>query len=178
MILLRHPRPRIRPGTCYGRLDVPAGPGAAAEIAACLKIAPPIRAVVASPATRCRTLATRLAARDGVPLRFDPRLLELDFGRWEGQAWDRIPRAESDPWAASPWETAPPGGESFSRLHARVAAALAEAPEGAALVTHAGVIRAVWMIRGGARFDTVFARSVPYATALADRLSPRETPCI
>ncbi|MEO0623050.1 MAG: histidine phosphatase family protein [Pseudomonadota bacterium] len=163
---LRHPRPAVRPGTCYGRLDVAEGQGAAAETAAALTATPVTTLVLASPARRCRRLAERLAARDGVPLRFDPRLLELDFGRWEGRAWDAIPRSESDPWAEDPWHRAPPGGERFADLYDRVAAALDAAPCGTALVCHAGPIRAARMILGGETFEAAFARPVPYATPL------------
>ncbi|MEM9144982.1 MAG: histidine phosphatase family protein [Pseudomonadota bacterium] len=163
---LRHPRPAVRPGTCYGRLDVAEGPTAAAEIAAALRLAPPVAAVWASPSRRCRQLARRLAARDGVALHLDTRLLELDFGRWEGMAWDEISRAESDPWAADPWALAPPGGERFADLHARIAAVLETAPDEVALVCHAGPIRAGRMQLGGESFETAFAHPVPYAFPL------------
>ncbi len=163
---LRHPRPRVAPGTCYGRLDLAEGETAGAEIAAALRALGPVAAVVASPARRCRRLAERIAARDGVALRLDERLLELDFGRWEGLPWAEIPRRESDPWAADPWRRAPPGGEPFAALHARVGAALADLPAGAAVVAHAGPIRAARMILAAESFDVAFARPVPYATPL------------
>lgn len=163
MIFLRHPRPAVAPGVCYGRLDLEPGPDAAAEIAAALAATPRAGAVLASPARRCRRLAEALAARDGLAVTVEPGLAELDFGAWEGLAWDAIDRAESDPWAADPWTVAPPGGETFAALHARVRAVLDRAPGGAAIVTHAGPIRAARMILTGARFETVFAEPVPYA---------------
>jgi alpha-ribazole phosphatase len=166
MILLRHPRPAVEPGICYGRLDLALGPDAEAEIAAALAATPRVHAVLTSPAGRCRALAAALATRDGVEAIMDPRLQELDFGAWEGRPWDRIDRAESDPWAADPWRVAPPGGETFAALHARVGAVLGEAPAGAVLVTHAGPIRAALMIARGESFDSVFARPVPYASPL------------
>lgn len=166
MILLRHPTPDAPPGLCYGRTDLAPGAGAAAEVARALALTPPVSRVVASPARRCRGLAEALAARDGAALTLDQRLLELDFGAWEGRRWADIARAESDPWAADPWRLAPPGGETFAALHARVAAVLAEAGAGVALVTHAGPIRAARMILTGATFTAVFAEPVPYATPL------------
>ena len=167
MIFLRHPTPACAAGLCYGRTDPGLGANAAAEIARALKATPRAGRVIASPAARCRELAEALAGRDGVALELDERLQELDFGRWEGMAWDDIPRAESDPWAADPWRRAPPGGESFAVLYARVAGALREAGPDAALVTHAGPIRAARMILTGATFEAVFAEPVPYATPLA-----------
>ncbi|GMG81057.1 hypothetical protein LNKW23_02690 [Paralimibaculum aggregatum] len=165
-VFLRHPRPAVAPGTCYGRLDLPEGPRASVEIAAALRAAPAVSAVVASPALRCRRLAERLAARDGVALSLDPRLRELDFGAWEGRPWAEIPRAESDPWAADPFRLAPPGGERFADLLARVHAALAELPPGAAVVCHAGPIRAARMLLEGVGFAAAFAAPVPHAAPL------------
>lgn len=154
VILMRHAPVIGAQGLCYGRLDLPA-----AE--------PPMlprgmegRPVWSSPAARCRALADRIAPGS---VRLDPRLQELDFGRWEGRPWNRIERAESDPWAADPWRVAPPDGETFAALYARVAAALAEAPEGCLLVTHAGPIRAARMILAGQSFEAAFAAPVPYA---------------
>lgn len=166
MIFLRHPRTVAAPGTCYGRLDLDCGPGVGEAIAALLETLPAATSVLSSPARRCRLLADRIGARDGVPVIADSRLHELDFGAWEGSAWAAIDRAESDRWAADPFTVAPPGGETFAALHARVAAALAEAPEGAVVVTHAGVIRAARMILTGVSFDAVFAEAVPYCAPI------------
>ena len=170
MIFVRHPAAAAAPGTCYGRLDLDCGPGAEEAVVALLTALPPASAVLSSPARRCRLLADRIAARDGVDVVADVRLHELDFGDWEGLPWSAIDRAESDRWAAAPMTVAPPGGETFAAMQARVAAALADAPEGAVVVTHAGVIRAARMILEGASFEAVFAQPVPYCTPL--RLQP------
>lgn len=166
MIFLRHPTPRVTPGVCYGRTELALGPGAEDEIARALLAVPRVARVIASPARRCRALAEALGRRDGVPPLLDDRLRELDFGRWEGMRWDEIPRTESDPWAADPWRRAPPGGETFAGLHARVAEALHAAGPDAAIVTHAGPIRAARMILAGATFEAVFAEPVPCAVPL------------
>ncbi|MEM6904450.1 MAG: histidine phosphatase family protein [Pseudomonadota bacterium] len=166
MIFLRHPRPEVAPGICYGRTDIPVGPGAPAEIAAALAEIGALDTVLSSPSHRCLRLAEPLARRDGLRLRTDERLMELDFGAWEMRPWDEIPRAESDPWAADPWRIAPPEGESFAALYARVAEAITSLSPRTAIVTHAGPIRAARMILTGRRFDEVFAEPVPYATPI------------
>lgn len=163
MIFIRHPRTSAPPGLCYGRLQVEVAPDAPDQIARAMDTVPPFAAVVSSPAERCRMLAQGLSARDSAPLIFDDRLRELDFGSWEGLMWQDIPRAESDPWAADPWTIAPPGGETFATLHARVAAATAEVKPETLVVCHAGVIRAAQMILLGHSFQQVFAAPVPYA---------------
>ena len=165
MLLMRHPRPATAPGTCYGRADVALAPGWEARIDTLAPGLPPIPAILASPASRCLRPALRLGARLSAPVREDPRLQELDFGAWENRPWAEIDRAESDPWAEDPIRRAPPGGESFAQLSARVLQAAAEAPAGALLLTHAGPIRAIWMARRGFDFAAAFARPVPYAVA-------------
>lgn len=99
-------------------------------------------AVYSSPAPRCRALVEHL----GWQTQYDPRLLELDFGDWEGRAWQDIPRAESEPWMADFVRRTPPNGESYAALQVRVVDFLRElqqqGAEHAAIVSHAGVIRA------------------------------------
>ncbi len=137
--LVRHPKPIVAPGVCYGRLDVEAeNPVAVAErLRASL---PAGLQVWSSPLRRCAVLAGHLSTE---PL-FDERLMEMDFGAWEGRPWDAIPRAELDAWAADVAGYAPPGGESPRDLQRRALEFVAslKVPE-AVLVTHAGVIRTV-----------------------------------
>ena len=166
MIFLRHPRPDAPSGLCYGRTDLDIGPDGAAEIVRAMAATPPVVRVIASPALRCRRLAEALAARDSVELQFEPRLWELDFGDWEGLPWAEIGRDNSDRWAGDPWRIAPPGGETFAEVHARVGAVIAEVVPGTALVCHAGPIRVARMIVTRASFDEVFAETVPYATPI------------
>jgi alpha-ribazole phosphatase len=169
VIFVRHPAAAVTAGTCYGRLEVGCAPGAEAEIGALLAALPPVRAVRSSPALRCRKLADRIAARDGLRVETDDRLCELNFGAWEGRQWSAIDRAESGAWAADPVNTAPPGGETFAALHTRVGEALADMPPGAVVVTHAGPIRAARMILTGASFARVFADPVPHCTPIRMR---------
>ncbi|MEL6576600.1 MAG: histidine phosphatase family protein [Pseudomonadota bacterium] len=172
LVLLRHPRPAAAPGLCYGRSDLPLGPSAADEIASALAQTPRGGAILTSPARRARALAEALGERDRLVPQVDPRLQELDFGAWEGRLWSEIDRAESDPWAADPQRLAPPGGETFAALYARVADALRTAPRGALIVTHAGPIRAAHMMFEGMSFDRAFAAAIPYATPMM--LAPPE----
>ena len=162
MIFLRHPTTDAGPDVCYGQLDVGLGATAPAEIDAALTAVGPIERIHASDLSRCRILAERFAARDGVRPVYDRRLREYDFGAWEGRRWSEIPRSESDPWTRDLWAAAPPGGETFQALHTRVGAALQDISHGTLVVAHAGVIRAARMILTGASFETVFAEKVPH----------------
>ncbi len=135
--LVRHPPPVVAPGTCYGRLDVPAQ--GVAEAAARLQgLLPPGLPVWSSPLRRCRELAERLHPAP----RLDGRLQEMDFGAWEGQLWETVARPALDAWAADVAGFAPPGGESGAAVQARALAWVAECGETeAVVVTHGGVIR-------------------------------------
>lgn len=152
--LVRHARPLIDAGICYGATDVPAD--AEHTQATATQLAPLLPAgltVWTSPLQRCSALADQLIAlRPDLRLRTDARLVELDFGCWEGQRWDTIPRAAYDDWTAS-FGTARFGGrESVNELLQRVAAARAEAQalgQDAVWVTHAGVLRALALLEQG-----------------------------
>lgn len=141
VFLIRHPRPLVEPGVCYGRLDVDCDDPQA--VAARLRL-PPQTAIFSSPLRRARRLA--VALDPGV--RVDARLSEIDFGDWEGRRWDDIDRAAIDDWAADVLNYTPPGGESVADLQRRAVDLAGELAatcgvQHVALVTHAGVIRAL-----------------------------------
>jgi alpha-ribazole phosphatase len=126
----------VAPGVCYGRLDVPVTDQAAvASLVA--RLAGRGGTVWTSPAQRCRVVADAIGAAV-----VDQRLQELDFGDWEGLAWDDVPRAALDAWAADVAGFAPPGGESGTALIARVSAFTSALPSGDhVVVTHGGPLK-------------------------------------
>lgn len=152
--LVRHPRPLVVPGTCYGRLDLALHPDGVAEVG---RIAEGLAGfgasrVWSSPARRCMAVADAL----GLAVGYDARLWELDFGDWEGMAWDAVDRAALDGWAASPMEFAPPGGESGEALVARVRsfhAGLREAGEDCVVVSHGGPLKVLRALLRGDAID-------------------------
>ncbi|HEX3349844.1 MAG TPA: histidine phosphatase family protein [Acetobacteraceae bacterium] len=155
--LIRHTRAAVAPGICYGRTDVPPGdaePDAARIVELVVHLRP--RRIWTSPARRCQVLADRAAAVAGAELIADDRLLELDFGEWEGQCWDDIPRAALDVWTADPLGFAAPSGESGDALIAR-AGAFFEEMRGSdgplAVISHAGPLRVLLALARGAPVD-------------------------
>jgi len=81
--------------------------------------------VVASPLRRSRETAALVATSADVEL--DPRLIEMDYGRWEGLTYDEIEAADSEArrrWEADPARLYCPGGESGDDVAARVTAFL------------------------------------------------------
>ena len=141
LYLIRHPRPEVAPGICYGRSDLALVEDAQVVAAALRPLLPQDVPVFSSPLTRCRLLAEALHPAP----RLDARLMELDFGDWEMHSWVDIGRAAIDEWAADPQLFAPPGGESVAAMRARVADFLGDLSdlglERAAVVSHAGVMK-------------------------------------
>lgn len=146
-LLLRHPE--VAPhwaGRCYGRSDAglsPAGRAQARRLARCPSLEEFDR-VIASPARRARWPAALL----GCPVEIELRLAERDFGRWEGQAWDAIWRAEGnamDGMIDAPDTFRPGGGETTNELAARVLDWWRSLPADAAVlaVAHGGPIGAL-----------------------------------
>ncbi len=153
--LIRHPPLAIAPGICYGRRDL-----AIADPKSVDPIAQQVRCMSAttwtSPLQRCRTVADAIGAN-----RVDARLIEMDFGAWDGLAWDAIPRAALDAWATDPLAFAPPGGETGAALVARVAAFRDELPRGDhIIVSHGGPLKILAALLRGQKVD-LMAPSLP-----------------
>lgn len=147
LYLIRHTKPRIAPGICYGQLDLDVADSFAEEANDVLCCLPPLELVIASPLLRTKRLGEFLSQASHCELRSDARLMEKHFGNWEGKAWDDISRLEIDAWAADVMGYSPPGGESAQQVMQRVEAFmrdLAQLPQQSiALVAHGGSIRSM-----------------------------------
>ena len=129
----------IDTGLCYGQLNVDCEDPfpVAARIKTRLPSGTP---VISSPLRRARRLAEAIDPQ----AHFDVRLSEISFGDWEGQAWNDIERKSLDAWAADVLGFTPPGGESVASLRKRaIDFATSLDVQRVALVTHAGIIRAL-----------------------------------
>lgn len=142
LYLIRHTKPAVAPGICYGQTDL--NPAASFQKEAdrlSVHLPDTFDQVYSSPLKRCAQLAQRLSKS---PI-WDEQLMEMDFGAWEMKAWHDIPKEQLEPWMGDFVNVAVPGGESFEQLICRSLAALEEIIEqGAsqvAIVSHAGVIR-------------------------------------
>lgn len=142
LYLIRHPRPAVAPGVCYGQTDLGLAESADVVAERLRPLLPADYALFASPLARARLLAEAL----GTP-RLDPRLKEIHFGEWEGRSFDDIGQTALDAWVAEPLDFAPPGGESPRRMADRALDFLGElraaAPAAAVVVAHGGPLRAL-----------------------------------
>ena len=109
--------------------------------------------IIASPLIRCADFGRALSQRLDLPLSLDPRLVELDFGAWEGRSAADLMVSDAEAlgrfWA-DPVAHSPPGGESLPAFQARVLAAWQDLTEQALtygerllVVSHGGVIRVI-----------------------------------
>jgi broad specificity phosphatase PhoE len=107
--------------------------------------------VLSSPLARARATAETILRDRDTPWATDERLIELDFGSWEGRSRDQVVNhSPVDRRAVIAWERDPslptPGGESLASLQKRVvdlADELAGERDGetVALVSHMGPIK-------------------------------------
>lgn len=109
-----------------------------------------VEAIYCSDLSRSRETADLIAQAVNLPVTSDPRLREINFGRWEGLTFSQVYeqfRREFDDWFNHTAEFRAPGGESFQQLLARSLQALQEIAnehEGTVVVaTHGGVIMAL-----------------------------------
>lgn len=166
IILIRHTSVDVPAGTCYGQTDVPLKPTfeqEAAVTSADLKAYVPFDHVYTSPLSRC----TRLATYCGYPdAERDSRLLELDFGDWEMQAFDDIQDPHLQEWFDDYLNVPASHGESFSMQYRRVADFLDELKtkpfQKIAVFTHGGVIVCAQIYAGLLKIEDAFTSPIPY----------------
>ena len=149
--LWRHPRADGATGRCIGRTDLRVDPRRSKRLAHRVRATTRRhglpRQVFTSPLTRCRAMGAWLA-RWGWTHVVDERLLELDFGQWDGQAWSMICEAEVTAWSSDLLHYGPGGGEPLSQLLDRVQAFCRDAPPHAIVITHAGWMQALQLLGG------------------------------
>lgn len=169
--LIRHTTPDVLPGTCYGQSDVDVAASFMDEFSAlCPKLQHLKEPVIySSPLQRCVKLAESVAAifHPQQSVQHDTRLMELNFGAWEMQAWNDIPRGLVDVWAEDHVRHVPPEGESYLQLAERAQSFLADlqhAEQPVLVFTHAGVIRALTGHALGLPLVHTFKLQVDYAS--------------
>ena len=155
---VRHAKPLIENGVCYGALDVAADVQHTLQAARALAQVLPVHCKVwVSPLQRCMQLADALSdIRPDLKAQTDARLREMDFGTWEGIAWNAIPLEAMQVWTDDFGAHRFGGVESANEVLARVAdlwdAARQQPDEDQVWITHAGVARAVQLLSKGIRW--------------------------
>lgn len=147
VFVIRHTTPLIEKGLCYGQTNVPLAHTFIAEAKLIKEKLPNnIDAVYCSPLQRCQVLAKQLMCDD---VRIDDRLIEYNFGDWENRLWSDIEPAEYELWMQNFVQVPSPNGDCVQDLFNRVVSFLAHLRsqnfQQVLLITHSGVIRAIWV---------------------------------
>jgi alpha-ribazole phosphatase len=145
VIAWRHPKPQGAQGRCIGHTDLAVDRRKAKRLAHRIRAQARRhgwpRCIHTSPLQRCRDVGRWLRAW-GWRHVVDVRLLEVDFGRWDGLPWSAIARADVDAWCDDFAHHAPGGGEPLVEVLQRAKDWSAASGRAHALVVaHAG-----WML--------------------------------
>ncbi len=104
---------------------------------------------VASPLSRASEtmlIARRSMGLDPEAFRRDPRLMEQNYGHWEGQLWSELPQTDPEGFAArerDKWHWRPRGGESYEMLAVRIGGWLKDVERDTVVASHGAVSRAL-----------------------------------
>lgn len=161
--LIRHTTPHFEKGLIYGQLDLGLIDSYHEEFELVKqKLPAKFDQVYSSPSMRC----TRLAQFITNNFETDPRLMELNFGEWEGKTWETVDQTQLQIWMDDFVNTVVPGGESMLQMSERVKEFWQEISllpiEKIAVVTHAGVIRIILGIVRKLELNTLFEIKVEY----------------
>jgi broad specificity phosphatase PhoE len=127
--------------------------------------------IYTSPLQRALQTAELLAQQLEIPLREEPRLMEINQGEWQGllrsEIEERYPKLFQR-WLTQPWSVTPPAGESLQQVQARVDAVLDDIvgrhpEECVGLVAHRIPIALIKVRYQGQELDIVRTLDLPNA---------------
>lgn len=168
IIAVRHTSVAVPAGMCYGQTDVKLATTYIHEIKKVANelISENYSSVYSSPLQRCKIIAEYLSNKNSVI--YDPRLMELNFGNWEGKNWVEIEKTvDAQKWFANWIETPCPKGESYTQLISRVNVFLQQVlikNENTLIATHSGVIRALYILLSGIEPKNSFDIKIEYGS--------------
>lgn len=177
LTFIRHTAVKVDKKRCYGKTDVALADSFPDELQAIMRAldavpdAMPYDAVFCSPLSRCRRLAAELVSTRNTEIRFDARLVELDFGDWEMADWDSIfssPAGKA--WFDDYVNARCPNGEAFTDQIARMDSFLDDLRTSdhrrVLVFTHAGCVRAALCLLHGKTPAEAFATPIDYGQIL------------
>ena len=166
--LVRHTQPKIGSGICYGQTDVNLFETFEKESVAIMQKLGEIcfSNIYSSPLRRCCRLASLFSKAAVVETSIDNRLVEMNFGDWEGQLWHEITDPLLENWYTYWMDTPAGGAESFLDQYNRVSAFLDEVKERKyrhiCLFIHRGTIEAILVYVGQLNLNQAFARPMDF----------------
>jgi broad specificity phosphatase PhoE len=179
--LLRHgPTEWNRHGRVQGHTDIPLSDDGLKQMQG---LRPPFDAarVFASPLQRARQTVEALGLANPI---LDARLMEQNWGRWEGLSRAEILARDGDDAFSRAGLAAtfrPPGGESTQELHDRVADFLRDVARertDAIAVAHLGVLRAAYTLATGWNMATPMPEELDVSRMLVLELDREGQPAL
>ena len=154
LLLVRHGETEAnRHGAFLGRTDSPLTAGGRDQMQTLAKalVGKPLAAIYTSPLQRAFETAQTIARHHPCPFTVDERLLEQDFGQWEGLTFDEVAgRFPIDfaAWQAEATIKGPTDGETLMQVRERVVALYSDVVnrhqhQTVLLVAHGGVLNAL-----------------------------------
>lgn len=174
LILVRHTAILNPEKLCYGRLEIPLDNDFLAAAGSIQEKLNEVKfdAVYSSPSVRCM----KLAAFFKQPVIQEKRLMELDFGSWEGLPWDRIDQSSLNTWMNDFVNVRVPGGESYLDLQSRAMELVGDLKQLAGnrylLVSHGGPVRAILSTIMQISLKDSFQLEVPYGAIFKLKINP------
>lgn len=166
--LIRHTKPEVKQGTCYGWTDLDVSSSFNDELAVIKEKIEDFSSFkfFSSPLLRCKKLAISLA--NGKEINFDERLKELNFGDWEGTMWDDMHPDKVKSWCDDFINNKVPGGECFQDLLDRVTNFWNEIDlkDDVVIVAHDGVLRAITYLLLKMEKDNIFRIQLEYGAVI------------
>ncbi len=176
LYIVRHGQTERSAGMIYsGQADVPlTAIGRQQAVAAgALLAGSNVDAIVSSPLSRARDTAAAIAAATGLGVRVDDRLIEVDYGPFEGldrnEARERFGAAFAA-WREDPFGAPVPGMEPLDTALARARLATADVLRDAqrpVIVGHQGILRLVLVALGEIEPSDYFQTRIQEAAPMA-----------
>ncbi len=147
ILLIRHGQTASnRDGLLVGRIDPPLtelGDAQAERLGERLQGSNP-SFILSSPLSRARQTADAIAASTGLTVEIEERLIEMNYGEWDGMPIADVPIDVWRQWRSDP-DFKPPGGESLHDVSSRVGSLMGElllSDDLAIVVSHVSPIKA------------------------------------
>lgn len=175
LYLVRHTKVDVEQGTCYGQTDVGLATTFTEEANAIVAKLNTVEfsACFTSPLYRCASLSKVLKSELNLTnFIHDNRLIELNFGEWEGRQWTDIEKTDQAKTWFTDWVNFPtPNGESYLQLANRVQEFIvylqkSNFKDNVLIVTHGGVIRAISALIKSIELNKAFDLQVEYGQIL------------
>lgn len=184
--LVRHTKPDIDKGICYGQSDIGVASTFAEEAACTLQKLTDLEGaqnlaslrIVSSPLQRCFRLAEFIRGAENTPIPTDDRLREMNFGDWEMQPWSAIDEFVINAWMRDYVNIRAANGENFREVVQRSVHVFTEyaedtsSPDSVVIVAHSGVIRGILAHHLEMPLHKAFSLEIAYGSISAISYTP------